>query len=343
MQAVKLKAWWHLFRPWSYTATVVPFLVGAVFATAGDFHWSACEWGRWTLGLAAGFLFQATVNLLNTWGDERSGVDSAPGAIRTTPEVHEGLITLPQVLTAALACAVTAAGIGLFLCFYTSSRGESFPSVSFCYSLFAAGIWGALGSVNYSTGIKFKYHGLGVPFVSWLMGPLEIFVAFAIIAPFEADIFMRDPSGPAGVLGALALMAGMLFLAMPIALLVGVIMHGNDMRDIFSDRAAGIKTLASWLGPRRALWYYGFCHLGAHVWMVALAVALGHFMHYGVRALFLLLPLLVLPLSLRTLRTACRVYRECPEHPPWRGLERSSGAIHFAFGVLYALALYLAF
>ena len=69
------KAWFFLFRPWSYTATLVPFLVAA-----GLFGSQSACWGRWGIGLFCGLLFQATVNLLNTWGDERSGVDAVPGA-----------------------------------------------------------------------------------------------------------------------------------------------------------------------------------------------------------------------------------------------------------------------
>ena len=54
-----------------------------------------------------------------------------------------------------------------------------------------------------------------------------------------------------------------------------------------------------------------------------------------------LLPLLVTPLTVRTLAKAVRVYRTNPTNPPWRGLERASGGIHCLFGILYAIALSL--
>ena len=63
-------------------------------------------------------------------------------------------------------------------------------------------------------------------------------------------------------------------------------------------------------------------------------------MPYG-GVLVLLLPYLCLPLTKKTLRTATRVYRENPECPKWRGLERASGGIHFVFGFLYAAAVAL--
>ncbi len=326
MNRTTLRAWFFLFRPWSYTATLIPFLVAAGIGICGG----ADRWGHWFGGLVAGFFFQATVNLLNTWGDERSGVDDAPGAIRTTPQVHEGLVSMRALLTAALLCAFIASALGLGLCFYREKGVWQFNWV-----LLAAGFVGFLGSVNYSTGVKFKYRGLGVPFVSFLMGPLEIFVALLLLEPTWF-----------GSLRSLPFALFFLVFTLPIAALVGVIMHGNDMRDIPSDRAAGIVTLASWLGPRGALVYYWVCHLLPYVVCGALAIAcmdwLAFFTRFQIRHLgfflSLMLPYLCLPLTVKTLRTATAVYRSCPQNPPWRGLERGSGKILFVFGVLYALS-----
>ena len=300
---MKLKAWFLLFRPWSYTATLVPFLLGAAIAPATHGMW------RWWAGLAAGLLFQATVNLLNTWGDERSGVDDAPGAIRTTPQIHDGLISMRALLSAALLCAGLAALLGTSLCLYRDCCGwrVSWP-------LLAAGFIGFLGATNYSTGVKFKYRGLGVPFVAFLMGPLEIFVVCTILAPADAMS---------------AISPRMLFLSLPIAALVCVIMHSNDMRDIPSDRAAGIRTVASMLGPKGALAFYWACHLLPYAVCAALIC-------HGGR--MFLLPFMAMPLTRRTLAAATRTYLSAPDSPPWRGLERASGGIHLIFGILYALA-----
>lgn len=313
--SVVATAWFFLFRPWSYTATLVPFLVAAGIA-GSDMR--DAQWGRWWIGLIVGMFFQATVNLLNTWGDERSGVDSVPGAIRTTPQIHEGQVSMKALLRVALGCAFTASVLGVGLCFHRQA-GRWLVD----WTLLGAGFIGCLGSLNYSTGIKFKYHGLGVPFVSFLMGPLEIFVALALLLP---------PGGRDSVLLFKPMeFAWLLLVCLPIASLVGVIMHGNDMRDIPSDKLAGIVTLASWLGPRRALGYYCACH--ALPYAVCLLLT-------GTAGCSYLLPFLCLPLTVRTLRTALGVYRSAPENPPWRGLERSSGGILLVFGILYALAAF---
>ena len=284
MNRETLKAWFFLFRPWSYTATLVPF-----FVAAGLFGSQTARWGRWGVGFFCGLLFQATVNLLNTWGDERSGVDAVPGAVRTTPQVHDGLVSMRALFIASACCAIASGALGTGLCFF---RANGVWHVD--WPLLAAGFVGFLGATNYSTGIKFKYRGLGVPFVAFLMGPLEIFV-----------------------------------LALPIAALVCVIMHGNDMRDIPTDRAAGITTPSTFLGPRGALSLYWICHLLPY--LVCMRVVL-------TGRLAFLLPFLALPLTARTLWKATAVYRSMPENPPWRGFERASGGIHCIFGILYAAA-----
>ena len=313
MNRVTFKAWFFLFRPWSYTATLVPFLVAA-----GLFGSASSHWGRWGLGFVCGLFFQATVNLLNTWGDERSGVDAVPGAVRTTPQVHDGLVSMRALFVAAACCAGAAGLLGVGLCFFRAGGAWQVD-----LPLLAAGFVGFLGSTNYSTGIKFKYRGLGVPFVAFLMGPLEIFVAGELLCPHPTFAALSDGLAPGAV-------RGFGILALPVAALVCVIMHGNDMRDIPTDRLAGISTPSTLLGPRGALSLYWFCHVLPYL-VCARVILTGRWTF--------LLPCLALPLTVRTLRRATAVYLSAPENPPWRGLERASGGIHCVFGVLYAAAL----
>jgi len=321
-------AWFHLFRPWSYAATLVPFLVAAsAFGSA-----RGANWLHWSAGLAVGILFQATANLLNTWGDERSGVDCVPGAIRTTPQVHEGLVSLRAVFVAAAVCASLACAGGVCLCMYAAPAADGGTVLCFNWELLAAGAAGCLGSLNYSTGAKFKYHGLGVPFVSILMGPLEVFVAATLLRPGFGAGWAMSAAGAPQILSGLAAFA---LWTLPVAALVGVIMHGNDMRDIPTDRAAGITTLASRLGPRGALAYYRACHVVPYAACAVLA-ALPARNGGGARGALFLIPYLCLPLTVRTLRTAASAYRDCPQRPKWRGLERASGGIHLVFGALYS-------
>ena len=49
MNRETLKVWFFLFRSWSYTATLVPFLVAA-----GLFGSRTARWGRWGVGFFCG-------------------------------------------------------------------------------------------------------------------------------------------------------------------------------------------------------------------------------------------------------------------------------------------------
>ena len=157
-----------------------------------------------------------------------------------------------------------------------------------------------------------------MPFVAFLMGPLEMFAAICILRPADA---MAQISPLA------------IFLSLPLASLVCIIMHGNDMRDIPTDRLAGIKTVASVSGPRNALVLYWLCHLFPY------AVCGTMIAEYG---RMFLLPFMALPLTRRTLVTATRIYLDSPENPKWIKLERASGGIYTVFGALYAIAIYTA-
>lgn len=305
MDKTMMKAWFLLFRPWSYTATVIPFAVALAIAEPSH------GIGRWWIGLASALLFQATVNLLNTWGDERSGVDDVPGAIRTTPQIHDGLISMRSLLAVALSCSAAASLLGLYLYIYRDGA-----EWRFCTPLLVTGLAGMLGSMNYSTGVKFKYIGLGVPFVALLMGPIEMFAALCILRPADAASLVTPLTA---------------LISVPVALLVCVIMHGNDMRDIPTDRLAGIRTTASILGPKGSLILYWVCHLVPYTVCAMMVCRYGR---------IFLLPFMALPLTRRTLVAATRTYFANPADPPWRRLERVSGGIHLAFGLLYAMALY---
>ena len=334
-----LKAWFLLFRPWSYTATLVPFLLGLAIALRGSPPESGASPWRWCLALASGIFFQAVVNLLNTWGDERSGVDAVPGAIRTTPQVHDGIVSMRALFTAAMACVVLAAAFGIPTAFLLDGDG----SVRFNWPILVAAAIGFLGATNYSTLFKFKYRGFGVPFVSFLMGPLETFAAYAAFMPYRV---MRMCSTVDGVLIVVLVFA---IATLPVAALVGVIMHGNDMRDISTDRAAGIRTLATTFGPGGSLLYYWACHVLPYVFVAAIAIPM---LFQSWRYLPLLLPFLALPVSARTLRASTAAYLAwrrsvcegrpgTPPSPPWIRLERWSGLVHFVFGILYFAALIL--
>ncbi|TVR04751.1 MAG: prenyltransferase, partial [Spirochaetaceae bacterium] len=97
----------------------------------------------------------------------------------------------------------------------------------------ATGIAGALAAYFY-TGARFsfKYVALGDVLVFFLMGPVLVAIGvWALAGSVPAEVWA---------------------LSLPVAFLVTAILHGNNLRDRDSDRAAGVRTVANLVSERVA-------------------------------------------------------------------------------------------
>ena len=323
--------WIHLCRVWSLTATLAPIAVVATFNAMCP-HWTgespALAWGAWTLNLVLALVscgsLQIACNLLNTWGDFRSGVDS-PERLPNRPELVNGTLGPEAVLRAALVFVALGSAAGLYLL-----------SRCFSWTLSVYAVLGIAGSVNYSTGIRFKYRGLGVPFVFLLMGVWLMLAADLCLGGKLNGLIASSPSG-------FALAASILS---PICFLVSNILHANDMRDIEDDVEAGIKTFASSLGPRGALVAFRIMHLlplaGVVSTFILLPKSLGSASPLALtRALPLLLPLLLLPLTIQVLALGRRGLSSHIHQESWKGLLPGTARLHLLFGLLQAVSFLL--
>ena len=338
----KFKALFLLCRPWSLTATAVPFMFFFFSLFIAPFLKVGVSCGDAYLNITLAFIaacaLQIACNLLNTWGDNDSGVDNVPNAYVTTPQIMQGYVTSRQVLLLALFFLSITVTIGTYL-----MLGFEDGKINFNWLLFAVGVIGVLGASNYATLLRFKYHGLGTPFVFFLMGPIFYIGIFACLIPseffFDLPMFKK-----------VVILFFITFISMPIASLVSVILFGNDMRDRLTDEAAGIKTLATILKPRRTLKMYWILHIYPYLhWVLTVLLVVG-FVYGKNKTEYSLwedimffsacvLPFLALPLTVKTLKSAAADYRKNPENPYWFGYERASGKIHFIFGFLYSLSM----
>lgn len=337
----KLKAWFFLCRPWSLTATAVPFMVFVfVFALLSLFtnhipkDTMSLLWSRLGLAFVAASALQITCNLLNTWGDNKNGVDDVPGAHVTTPQIMQGYVTTRQVFILALAFLAVTVSIGLYLSFKFVNG-----VLLINWSLLGVGLIGVLGASNYATLLKFKYHGLGTPFVFFLMGPVFY---MGIMASCFGFAFLDKPLNEH-----IFIAVYVVFISLPIASLVAVILFGNDMRDRLTDAAAGIKTAATILGLRKTLVLFKALHIYPYIhWIITICLFWVIFSRepapkMPISIIAYVLPFLILPLTVKALRRAQLEYNKNPENPYWFGFERESGKIHFLFGIFYSLALAL--
>lgn len=254
-----LKVWLLAVRPWSFTAAFVPVALGGALA------WSEGTFNLWffILTLFGGVCLQAGTNLINTYGDYISGVDTIESA-KTCPQLVTGMIKPDSMKMAGILVFSLAAVIGLLLAYL---RG---------WEVLAFGVVGLLGGYCYTAGASpYKYLGLGPLFVFFLMGPLMAWPAYFI------------QTGKHSWIPILA--------AIPISFLVTGILHANDIRDIAEDRKAGIRTLAMILGFKKSLVLYYMLYAAAYLCLVALVII-------GLLPWTAVLPLALVPMVVGVLR-----------------------------------------
>ena len=293
----KIKTWLGAMRIWSLTASTIPVLLGAILAAqAGRFSWRMLA-----LTLVCGWLLQIATNLLNMYGDFRAGVD-VPGACPTCPQLVDGTLTPRAVFAAGVSILALAAGLGVAAAALSDWRLLLFAAV------------GVAGAGGYTTGVRFKYMGLGVPSVFFLMGVLMV----------GASYYAQT----------CALTWKPLIASLPVSCLVAAILHGNDLRDIATDRAAGIQTATLVVGDQGARSLFYALHLAPYGVVLASVV-------FRVLPAWSLLTVLALPLTIGAVRT-CAVGFRAHDAVGIGKLEGMSAGAHFVFGALLVLGLFIA-
>lgn len=230
--------WVKAVRAYSYPASIVPVVLGAVFAWYGTGRFDPF---LFALTLVAGVLYHTGANLINDYYDHRHRVDR-PGTLGGSGVLVAHDLAPRQVLLGAWVALGLGTGIGLWLV------------TLFGWPLLAVGLAGLAGAVFYTaTPGSAKYHALGEPLVFVMMGVLMVLGAYLVQA--------GEPSWKA------------VWVSLPVSFLVTAILQANDTRDIVDDRAAGITTLAILLGHERARDVYSGLLAATYLSTLALALA----------------------------------------------------------------------
>ena len=208
--------WYRATRPFSFTASIIPILVGGACALLlGGFSPLA-----FLVCLAGGVALQAGTNLTNDYYDYLLGADHS-GSLGPSRVIQEGWLSPRSVLLGGIIFFVLGGAAGFLL---VSMAG---------WPILLLGLIGVPLAYGYTAPpLKLAYRGLGELNVFVLMGPLMV-----------AGGFLVHRAAGLGV----ALTA-----SVPIGCLVAAILHANNVRDLDDDRALGKKTLATIVGPRLA-------------------------------------------------------------------------------------------
>jgi 1,4-dihydroxy-2-naphthoate polyprenyltransferase len=203
------RAWWLALRPFSYSAAVVPVLVGSALAADREFHA-----GLFLLALLGSVLIQAGTNLATDFFDFTDGVQPSAtlgGAIQS------GLLTANAVHRAAIAAFAAGSVCGLIIVAYTG------------WPVFAAGLASVAAGYFYTAGpVMYGRRGLGEVMVFLFMGVLMVMASYYVQVQ--------------------ELTWASLYASLPVGLLVANILHANNVRDIENDRRAGKVTIAGLVG-----------------------------------------------------------------------------------------------
>jgi len=214
--------WYNAFRPWSLHGAVVPVLIGGAVA----YYDGHMNWWIFLMVLLCGCLLQSAANLLNTYGDYVKGTDTLDtlGSRSRSPELVTGALKPKAVLMAGLACLGITALCGIIFIWYIG------------WGILIFGILGIAGAGLYTVGISYKYYAMGLISVFFMMG---------ILMPLGTYYVM---SGELSII--------VLLMSLPNAFVITAVLSGNETRDYYEDKQAGVRTLSSLMSYEGSLKLY---------------------------------------------------------------------------------------
>ncbi len=288
MNAVRL--WIKAVRPYAYSASLVPVAIGGLHARLAGADFSGL---RFAVSIVAGLLVHTAANLWNDYFDFKNGVDRKGGGIGS------GVLVLGEMAPArcfrgACICAALGGLAGLWLALQVG------------WGLLLLGLAGVLGAQAYSAGpLSPKHRALGEVWVFLLMG---------------VGMTLGGHMAQTGRFSWGAVAAGI-----PAALLMTLILYANNLRDIRSDREAGLHTLPMRFAPTEAKLVAGLL-LAIPYLMAALMALTGRLPPATLGAL------LTLPLAIRW-------YRQVWTGPVEEKHVVGMAMLHLAFGLLFAAGM----
>lgn len=293
-----LKKWLISIRPFALSASSMPVVFGAVAAVVvGNAHF---DFLLFLLSLLAMMVLHSAANLLNDVYDFRKGLDVEP-----TPgsgAVVRGLLSTEQVMKGAVVLLVVGSLIGFFIVWRVG------------LPVLYIGIAGLAVGIFY-TGKPFalKYHGLG---------DLAVFLDFGILGALGAWTVQTESLSWLPVVW-----------AVPMSMFVVGILHANNWRDIAGDAGKTVTTMASLLGDRGSLIYYGVLIFGPFALVAAFAAL-------RVMPLSFLITWLAIPMAIARWRKALN--RATPKQPlDFVALDAATAQLNLVFGLLCTASLIL--
>ncbi len=293
-------------RPFSFTASITAALFGNAAAyyhffndLRFEFNVASCVLS--TLGCV---LIHIVSNLVNTYHDEKSGLDRVPEAAGADNAIVKELLTPSEVKKAAYFAFVCSAAIGLYF-------------IVLCGMPIAILVaFGAVSAWAYTAPpFRLKYRGLGDVQVLLSFGILMIVGAYMTQAYSVATV--RD-------YGRIVLMS------LPLSLLVDAILHANNHRDRAVDILYGANTLATRMTVSASEKFFAVLVYGPFALMIVYA-------YFAIMPLWSLLSMVSLIPGYTAVRKLIRRF-SYPDDV-YNLITADTAKIHLFFGILSILGL----
>ena len=228
-----LRIWLWALRLPSFTASVIPVLVGT--AVAAD---EAFRPGLFVMALFGSMALQGGTNLVNDYYDHAQGVDTG-ASLGPSGVIQRGLLSPRAVLIAGFVTFGVGAALGIAIAALVG------------WPVLVLGVASVLAGYAYTAPpLKLAYRGLGELTSFAFMGPVIVMgAAYVQTEEFTWEAFLAS---------------------LPVGLLVAAILHANNLRDIDDDRAHAKRTLASLVGRPWADYELVALVLGAFAALIAL-------------------------------------------------------------------------
>lgn len=231
-----MRIWSAALRPVSFTASVIPVLVGTAIAAEDEFRPLL-----FVLALLGSIAIHAGTNLVNDYFDHVKGTDTAE-SLGPSGVIQRGVLSARAVLAGGVLAFAIGAAIGLII---TAMTG---------WPVLALGIASVLAGYFYTASpFSLAYRGLGEVVVFIFMGPVIVMGAYYV----QIESWAWAP----------------FFASLPIGLLVAAILQANNVRDIESDRRNNKWTLAALAGRPMADYEYIALTLGGYAVVAAMTIA----------------------------------------------------------------------
>lgn len=292
-----VKDWIFVTRFWSFSVSAMPVVVTFFYLCSRQLvviNFNSII--NFLLSLIGVVVLHAAGNVLSDWYDYRKGVDNEKAY--ATPYLVFGKFMPSEYLKFSLSLFVIGICIGLFLVLRTD------------WFLLILGVIGVGLTALYSF---LKYHAFG---------DLDIFVIFSVLIIAGTSYT---------TLGYIELQA--LILSLPIGIITVSVLHANNTRDMQSDAAAGIKTLAMLLGTTISYRLYIAYMLIPFVSIVAFVIA-------GLISPFALISLIAFLPAFKNIKSANLVAQN--GNAAMVGLDQASAKLQLVFTGLLSIGFLIA-